>query len=102
LFFENNEDGIFVSRFQNDFCSTRRTRRIHLRAAGIFGRFTKSVVLEFQRHVDRLHEYWANFVESGRPAIPLSCHAEIDAVFRNFVRGVYTMNEITARPISSI
>ncbi len=98
-FFETNEDGVFVSRFQNDFLLYSQNR-----AGYTFAPIDSLNGLQTQLYwngngtVDRLHEYWANFVESGPGlrfrfrALPKSMLLSV-----NFVRGVYTVNEDNPR-----
>jgi Flp pilus assembly protein TadD len=99
LFFENNEDGIFVSRFQNDFLLYSQNRGGYTFAPlESLGGLQNQLYWNFNGTVDRLHEYWANFVESG-PGLRFRFHAMPKSMLFsvNFVRGVYTMNEDNPR-----
>jgi len=59
----------------------------------LFGGFQGQVYWNFNGTVDRLHQYWANFAETGPgvrfrvPALPKSMLFSV-----NFMRGVYTTN----------
>jgi Flp pilus assembly protein TadD len=94
LFAETNDDAIFVSRFQNDllFYSQNRSGYTFARSES-FGGFQGQVYWNFNGTVDRLHQYWANFAETGPgvrfrvPALPKSMLFSV-----NFMRGVYTTN----------
>jgi Flp pilus assembly protein TadD len=99
LFFENNEDGIFVSRFQNDFLLYSQNRGGYTFAPlESLGGLQNQLYWNFNGTVDRLQEYWANFVESG-PGLRFRFHAMPKSMLFsvNFVRGVYTMNEDNPR-----
>jgi tetratricopeptide (TPR) repeat protein len=87
FFFETNEDGIFVSRFQNDMLLYSQNRSGYsLSHAQFFWNYNGTV--------DRLRQYWANYVETGPgvrfrvPALPKSMLFSI-----SFLRGAYTENE---------
>jgi hypothetical protein len=94
FFAETNEDGIFVSRFQNDLLFYSQNRGGYTWApTESFGGFQGQAYWNFNGTVDRLGQYWANFVESGPgvrfrvPALPKSMLFSM-----NFMRGVYTIN----------
>jgi len=99
LFFETNDDGIFVSRFQNDFLLYSQNR-----AGYTFGSSESLGGLQAQLYVnlnataDRLRQYWANFAEAGPgirfrfKGLPKSMLFSV-----NFVRGVYTVNQDNPR-----
>lgn len=99
MFFENNEDAVFVSRFQNDllFYSQNRAGYTFARSESADG-FQTQVYWNLNGTVDRLHQYWANFVESG-PGVKFRFQAmpKAMAFSVNFVRGVYTMNQDNPR-----
>jgi hypothetical protein len=87
FFFETNEDGIFVSRFQNDMLLYSQNRSGYsLSQAQFFWNYNGTV--------DRLRQYWANYVETGPgvrfrvPALPKSMLFSI-----SFLRGAYTENQ---------
>ena len=92
VFFETNDDGIFVSRFHNDMLLYSQNRSGYTFAKS--GQF----YWNFNGTVDRLGQYWANFVESGPglrfkiPALPKSMLFSV-----NFLRGVYTVNQDNPR-----
>jgi Flp pilus assembly protein TadD len=94
-FFETNEDGVFVSRFQDDFLVYSQNR-----SGYTFPKLESLNDLQTQFYwnvngtVDRLHEYWANFVEAG-PGLRFRFRAlpKSMLVSASFVRGVYTINE---------
>jgi len=94
LFAETNDDGIFVSRFQNDllFYSQNRGGYTFARSES-FGGFQGQVYWNFNATVDRLHQYWANFAESG-PGVKFRVQALPKSMLFsvNFMRGVYTTN----------
>ena len=99
LFFETNEDGVFVSRFQNDMLLYSQNRAGYTFAPSEgFGRIPGAALLERQRHADRLRQYWANYVETGPGLrfrfrnLPKSMLFSV-----NFVRGAYTVNEDNPR-----
>ena len=98
LFFETNEDAVYVSRFQDDTLFYSQNRSGYT--------FAKSESLAFQAQfywnynvtVDRLRQYWANYVETGPgfrfrlQALPKSMVFSI-----NFVRGAYLVNQDNPR-----
>lgn len=94
-FFETNEDGVFVSRFQDDFLlySQNRSGYTFPKLESLDGLQTQ-LYWNVNGTVDRLREYWANYVESGPglrfrfQALPKSMLVSV-----SFVRGVYTVNE---------
>jgi Tfp pilus assembly protein PilF len=87
FFAETNDDGIFVSRFQKDMFLYAQNR----------GGYTLSPTVQFfwnfNATVDRLGQYWANYIETGPgfrfrlQAMPRSMLFSV-----NFLRGVYTVN----------
>jgi len=93
-FFESNEDAVFVSRFQNDLLFYSQNR------SGFTFSTSESTGLQAQLDwnvngtVDRLHQYWANYAESGPgvrfrfKGLPKSMLFSV-----NFLRGVYLVNE---------
>jgi Flp pilus assembly protein TadD len=94
-FFETNEDGVFVSRFDDDLLLYSQNRSGYTFAPlESLGGLQTQLYWNFNGTVDRLHQYWANFVESG-PGLRFRFHAMPKSMLMsvNFVRGVYTMNE---------
>ncbi len=99
FFFESNEDGVFVSRFQNDMLAYSQNR-----AGYTFAQLENSELLQAQIYfnfngtADRLRQYWANYVESG-PGIRFRVRDLPKGMLFsvNFLRGVYTVNEYNPR-----
>jgi Flp pilus assembly protein TadD len=99
FFFESNEDGVFVSRFQNDMLAYSQNR-----AGYTFARLENGELLQAQIYfnfngtADRLRQYWANYVESG-PGIRFRVRDLPKGMLFsvNFLRGVYTVNEYNPR-----
>jgi Flp pilus assembly protein TadD len=94
LFFETNEDAVFVSRFQNDLLlySQNRSGYTFARAEG-FGGLQAQLYLNFNATTDRLHQYWANYAEAG-PGLRFRFHSWPKSMLFSvsFVRGAYTVN----------
>ena len=67
LFFETNDDGVFVSRFQNDMLlySQNRAGYTFAPSESLAG-LQAQLYWNFNGTVDRLRQYWANYVETGR------------------------------------
>lgn len=99
LFFENNDDGVFVSRFQNDLLFYSQNR-----AGYTFGKSETAPLeqvqfyMNFNGTTDRLGQYWANYVESG-PGVRFRIRGLPKGMLFsvNFLRGVYTVNEFNPR-----
>lgn len=99
FFFESNEDGVFVSRFQNDMLAYSQNR-----AGYTFARTETAALLQAQIYfnfngtADRLGQYWANYVESG-PGVRFRLRNFPKGMMfsTNFLRGVYTVNEYNPR-----
>jgi Tfp pilus assembly protein PilF len=94
-FFETNEDGVFVSRFQDDFLLYSQNRSGYTFAPlESLGGLQNQFYWNFNGTADRLHQYWANFVESG-PGLRFRVRAMPKSMLFsvNFLRGVYTMNQ---------
>jgi hypothetical protein len=95
LFAETNDDGIFVSRFNNDvlFYSQNRTGYTFAPFETLGG-MQPQLYWNYGLTADHGRQYWANFVETGPglrfkvQTLPKSMIFSI-----NFLRGVYTMNE---------
>lgn len=95
FFAETNDDGIFVSRFQDDvlFYSQNRTGYTFAPAESAGG-LQGQVLWNYNATVDRSRQYWANFVETG-PGVRFRFQALPKSVLFsvNVVRGVYLVNE---------
>ena len=94
LFYETNEDGIFVSRFQNDLLLYSQNRGGYtLAPMEGFGGFEAQLYWNANITTDRLHEYWANYAETGPGLrfrfrdLPKSLLFSV-----NFLRGAYMVN----------
>jgi len=94
LFFETNDDAVFVSRFQNDmlYYSQNRAGFTFASLEG-FGGLQTQLYWNGNATADRLHEYWANYAETGPGLrfrfrdLPKSLLFSV-----NFLRGAYTIN----------
>jgi Flp pilus assembly protein TadD len=94
LFFESNDDAVFVSRFQNDmlYYSQNRAGYTFAPSEG-FGGLQEQLYWNGNATADRLHQYWANDVETGPGLrfrfrdLPKSLLFSV-----NFLRGAYTVN----------
>ncbi|MGH9647796.1 MAG: hypothetical protein ACRD4E_13375, partial [Bryobacteraceae bacterium] len=84
LFAETNDDGVFISRFENDslLYSQNRTGRT-------FGENVE-VYWNWNATVDAMGEYWANTVETG-PGVRFRLNPLQFTV--NFLRGAYLVNQ---------
>jgi len=98
LFFENNEDGIFVSRFQNDLLLYTQNRSGYTFSKSESLGFQAQLYLNYNATVDRLHQYWANYTEIGPglrfrfSGLPKSMLFSV-----NFLRGAYLVNQDNPR-----
>ena len=98
LFFENNEDGIFVSRFQNDLLFYTQNRSGYTFSRSESLGFQAQIYLNYNATVDRLHQYWANYAEIGPglrfrfSGLPKSMLFSV-----NFLRGAYLINQDNPR-----
>jgi Flp pilus assembly protein TadD len=93
LYFESNDDAVFVSRFQDDmiYYSQNRSGYTFATTEG-FGGFQPQLYWNANVTADRLHQYWANYVETG-PGFRFRFRDFSRALFSvNFVRGAYTIN----------
>lgn len=93
LYLETNDDAVFVSRFQNDmiYYSQNRSGYTFATREG-FGGFQPQLYWNANFDADRLHEYWANTVETG-PGFRFRFRDFPRALFSvNFLRGAYTIN----------
>jgi Flp pilus assembly protein TadD len=93
LYLETNDDAVFVSRFQDDmiYYSQNRSGYTFATREG-FGGFQPQIYWNANVNADRLHQYWANTVETG-PGLRFRFRDFPRALFSvNFVRGAYTIN----------
>jgi Flp pilus assembly protein TadD len=94
LFFETNDDAVFVSRFQDDmlYYSQNRAGYTFASAEG-FGGLQEQLYWNGNATADRLHQYWANYVETG-PGLRFRFRDLPKALLFsvNFLRGAYTIN----------
>ncbi len=84
FYVETNDDGVFVSRFQErSCCCTRRIApAIRWRLWRRFGGLQAQLYWNVNGTADSLHQYWANYVGNRPwPAIPLPRLAEVAAIF---------------------
>jgi hypothetical protein len=99
LFLETNDDGVFISRFQNDFILYSQNRAgVNLGRAGTLGSLETLLYWNMNASADARRQYWANTVEMG-PGLrfrwawmPPSWVYSV-----NFVRGGYTVMEANPR-----
>ncbi len=95
LFFETNEDGVYVSRFQNDMLlySQNRAGYTFAQTEGLGG-LQAQLLWNFNGTTDQLHQYWANYAETG-PGIRFRFHDLPKSLLFSisFLRGAYTVNE---------
>jgi Flp pilus assembly protein TadD len=98
FFFENNEDGIFVSRFQNDLLLYTQNRSGYTFSKSESLGFQAQLYLNSNATMDRLHQYWANFAEFG-PGLKFRFQGlPKSMVFSvNFLRGAYLFNQDNPR-----
>jgi Flp pilus assembly protein TadD len=94
LFLETNDDVVFVSRFQDDmlYYSQNRAGYTFASAEGFAG-LQAQLYWNGSATADRLHQYWANYAETGPGLrfrfrdLPKSLLFSV-----NFLRGAYTIN----------
>ncbi len=94
-FFETSEDGVFISRFQNDFIIYTQNRLgFTARAIEALGGLQAQLYWNANASTDARRQYWANTVETG-PGIRFRWKAMPPSwVFSvNVLRGAYTRNE---------
>jgi tetratricopeptide (TPR) repeat protein len=95
FFAETSDDGIYVSRFQKDslLYSQNRAGYTLRQLEGIAG-FHAQVYWNGNATVDRLGQYWANYVETG-PGMRFKFeHSRAPMIFSvNLVRGAYLINQ---------
>jgi Tfp pilus assembly protein PilF len=94
LYFETNDDAVFVSRFQNDMLFYSQNRAGYtLPSAEGAGGLQAQLYWNGNVTADRLHQYWANFAETGPGLrfrfrnLPKSLLFSV-----NFLRGAYLVN----------
>ena len=90
LFMETNDDGIFVSRFDNDFLFYSQNRFGYTPSLGAFqSQFYWSVDLT----ADLKREPWANFIETG-PGVRFRVASMPSSLYLtvNYLRGSYTVS----------
>jgi Tfp pilus assembly protein PilF len=94
LFFETNDDAVFVSRFQDDMLYYTQNRAGYTFASWEgFGGPQAQIYWNGNATADRLHQYWANYAETGPGVrfrfrdLPKSLLFSV-----NFLRGAYTIN----------
>jgi Tfp pilus assembly protein PilF len=95
LFFENQEDGVFMSRFQNTFLIYTQNRLgCTLPTIEPLGGFQMQLYWNNNATADLKRQYWANFVESG-PGLRLRWRwMPPSLVFSaDVLRGANTINE---------
>lgn len=94
LFSETNDDAVFVSRFQDDmlFYSQNRAGYTFSSTEG-FGGLQTQIYWNGNATADRLHQYWANYVETGPGLRFRFSDLPKGLLFSvNFLRGAYTVN----------
>ncbi len=95
FFGETNDDGIFVSRFQNDMIlySQNRTGYTFPAAEKFLGGLQPQVYWNYNVTADRERQYWANYAETGpgvrfrSAALPKSMLFSV-----NVLKGTYLVN----------
>jgi hypothetical protein len=89
LFFETNDDAIFVSRFDNDFLLYSQNRFGYTPSLGAF---QSQFYWNFNLTMDQKREPWANFFETG-PGVRFRVAAMPSSLFLtvNYMRGNYTV-----------
>lgn len=98
MFFETNEDGIFVSRFQNDMLLYSQNRSGYTFSKSESLGFQPQIYWNYNATVDRLHQYWANYAETG-PGLRFRFNAlpKSMLISVNFLRGAYLVNQDNPR-----
>jgi tetratricopeptide (TPR) repeat protein len=95
LFAETNDDGVFVSRFQNDMLlySQNRVGYTIAPAEDFLGGLRAQVYWNVNVTADREHQYWANYVETGPGLRFRSANMPRSLLFSvNVLRGAYLVN----------
>jgi Tfp pilus assembly protein PilF len=99
LYFETNNDVVFVSRFQDDLLFYSQNRGGYTFAAleGLGG-FQSQLYWNVNATGDRLHQYWANFAETGPGLRFRFSNLPKSLLFSvNFLRGAYLVNQDNPR-----
>ena len=95
FFTETNDDGVFVSRFQRDMLlySQNRVGYTLAPAEDFLGGLQAQVYWNVNLTADRLHQYWANYAETGPGLRFRSANMPKSLMFLvNVTRGVYLVN----------
>ena len=89
MFFETNEDAIFVSRFDNDFLFISQNRAGYTPA---FGKLQTQFYWNFNLTQDQKRQAWANFFETG-PGVRFRAAFMPSALYftLNYLHGNYTV-----------
>jgi tetratricopeptide (TPR) repeat protein len=99
-FAESNDDGVYISRFQNDMLlySQNRTGYTFASAEDLRGGFQAQLYWNYNLTTDRLKQYWANYVETG-PGVRFKSAVLPKGMLLsvNFLRGVYLVNQDNPR-----
>ena len=98
-FFETTADGVFISRFDNDFLVYSQNRFGYtLPTVDTLGGFQSQVYWNANLTADAGRQYWANFVETG-PGFRFRWSAMPDSLLLsvNVLRGAYTLNRFNPR-----
>jgi len=98
FFFETNEDLVFVSRFQNDLLLYTQNRSGYTFSASESTGFQPQIYWNYNATVDRLHQYWANYAETG-PGLRFQFQGMPKSMLFsvNFLRGAYLVNQDNPR-----
>jgi Tfp pilus assembly protein PilF len=93
-FAETNNDGVFVSRFSDDFLLYSQNRTGYTFARSESLGFQGQFYWNYNATTDRLHQYWANFVETG-PGVRFKMNGLPKSMLFsiNFLRGAYLIND---------
>src|SRR5262249_38799061 len=92
FFAETNDDGVFVSRFQRDMLlySQNRFGYTLAPAEDFLGALQAQVYWNANLTVDRFHQYWANYAETGPGLRFRSAKMPKSLLFSvNVLRGAY-------------
>lgn len=98
-FAETNDDGVFVSRFGDDFLAYTQNRLGYTFAPSESpGGVQAQIYWNANATQDSNRQYWANFVETG-PGVRFKLNALPKSMLFsvNFIRGAYTVNEHNPR-----
>lgn len=99
LFFETNADGVYVSRFDNDFIVYSQNRTGYTPPPlGWLGGLETQIYWNHNLTLDARRQYWANFAETG-PGVRFrwSSMAPSVAFSINALRGAHTINRDNPR-----